>query len=162
MFSLMHPIRLLNVLDIMESVARNTRLKLIGEDIKTNFIKGHRLGTVHADPGQMEQVLMNLCVNSRDAMPQGGYLTIETENVLITEEYTKTHLFARKGRYVLVTLSDNGCGMNEETRNRIFEPFFTTKDVDRGTGLGLASVFGIINQHHGYINVYLFLPRCTR
>ncbi len=128
--------------------------RVIGEDIKTNFIKGHRLGTVHADPGQMEQVLMNLCVNSRDAMPQGGYLTIETENVLITEEYTKTHLFARKGRYVLVTLSDNGCGMNEETRNRIFEPFFTTKDVDKGSGLGLASVFGIINQHHGYINVY--------
>ncbi|NOQ23653.1 MAG: PAS domain S-box protein [Candidatus Aegiribacteria sp.] len=129
--------------------------RVIGEDIKINFIKkGHRLGTVHADPGQIEQVLVNLCVNSRDAMPQGGYLTIETENVLITEEYTKAHLFASKGRYVLVTLSDNGCGMNEGTRNRIFEPFFTTKDADRGSGLGLATAFGIINQHEGYINVY--------
>jgi len=128
--------------------------RIIGEHIAFEFIPGHNLGRVHADTGQIEQVIINLCINARDAMPEGGKLLIETSNVFINGEYCDSHLEAQPGRYVLLCITDNGVGMNKETQERIFDPFFTTKDVDQGTGLGLSTVYGIIRQHGGTINVY--------
>jgi len=139
--------------DVIENVSKMLR-RVIGEDVQLHFIPGHRLGTVHADRGQMEQVLMNLCVNARDAMPDGGSLTIETENVVFDSEYCETHTWAVPGRHVLLSVTDTGCGMSAETQARIFEPFFTTKEVGKGTGLGLATVYGIIRQHQGMIQLY--------
>jgi CheY-like chemotaxis protein len=106
------------------------------------------------DPGQFEQVITNLCVNARDAMPGGGRLTIETEVVLINGEYQRQHPWARAGRYVLVSVSDTGGGMDEPTRRRAFEPFFTTKGDSGGTGLGLAMVDGTVRQHGGLVHLY--------
>ncbi|MCK4506184.1 MAG: PAS domain S-box protein [Candidatus Aegiribacteria sp.] len=143
----------INLNDLIGNLLKMLR-RVIGEDIELKFNQGHRLGTVHADPVQIEQVIMNLCVNARDAMPNCGNLTIETENVLITEDYCSTHPSTQQGRYVLLAITDSGCGMNEETRNRIFEPFFTTKTVGKGSGLGLSTAHGIVNQHDGFINVY--------
>ncbi len=128
--------------------------RVIGEQVELSFISGHNLGSILADTGQIEQVIMNLCVNARDAMPKGGRITIETENVVIDERYRETHPWATVGRYVLLSVTDEGCGMDKETVSHIFEPFFTTKDVGRGTGLGLATVYGIVKQHEGLIHVY--------
>ena len=143
----------LDINDLIDGLLKMVR-RVIGEDIQLEFLSGQRLGTVHADPGQVEQVLMNLCINARDAMPDGGTLTIETENVLINGEYCDTHAWAREGRYILISVTDTGQGMNEETASRAFEPFFTTKEVGKGTGLGLATVYGIVKQHDGMVNVY--------
>jgi two-component system, cell cycle sensor histidine kinase and response regulator CckA len=128
--------------------------RLIGEDIDLVTNSPHDIGMIHADPAKIEQVILNLAVNARDALPQGGKLTIETANVDFEEDYIKGHSMAKAGSYVMLAISDNGIGMDAETQARIFEPFFTTKKKGKGTGLGLATVYGIVKQSSGFIWVY--------
>jgi two-component system, cell cycle sensor histidine kinase and response regulator CckA len=122
--------------------------------IRIELKLGENLATINADPIQMEQILMNLAVNARDAMPEGGRLVIQTENAILDEEWSSTHLEAKPGHYVLLTVSDTGSGMSKETQAHIFDPFFTTKRPGEGTGLGLAMVYGIVKQHDGFISCY--------
>jgi len=128
--------------------------RLIGEEIKFDTKLDPELKKIKADPGQIEQVLVNLVANGRDAMPHGGTLTIETANFVVDREYTSKILALLAGSYVMLAVSDTGCGMSSETKARIFEPFFTTKDKGRGTGLGLSTVYGIVKQSGGNICVY--------
>jgi len=128
--------------------------RIIGDDIRLVRRLTSDPLVVQADPGQLEQVLMNLCVNARDAMPEGGEVAVLTERVSIDEEFCVTHPWARPGEYARLTVSDTGTGMDFATQARIFEPFFTTKELGRGTGLGLAVVYGIVKQHGGLIHVY--------
>jgi len=127
--------------------------RLIGEHIEVCFTPAPNLENVRADRSQMEQVLLNLCVNSRDAMPKGGRIDIKSENVVIAEDFLENHAWVRRGRYICLTVLDGGEGMDKEIVTRIFEPFFTTKAKDKGTGLGLAMVYGIIKQHEGMVHV---------
>lgn len=128
--------------------------RVIGEDIKIKLVLSPGLRNSSVDPGQLEQVMMNLAVNARDAMPKGGDLTISTENVIIDEEYCQLITDAKPGDFVRLSIQDSGIGMSEEIQKHLFEPFFTTKGLGKGTGLGLSVVYGIIRQHDGWINAY--------
>lgn len=142
--------------DLNEIAARVEKFlrRVIGEDLSFTVRPADAGLPVLADSHQMEQALMNLATNARDAMPEGGAFTIQAEKVKLNEDFTKAHGYGKPGAYALLTVSDTGQGMDEKTRQRIFEPFFTTKEVGKGTGLGLAVVYGIIKQHDGFINVY--------
>jgi PAS domain S-box-containing protein len=160
--------KLITIEDVV-ATAEKMLQRLIGEDVELVAVLNEDPATVKIDPGQLEQVIMNLAVNARDAMPDGGKLTLETSSVELNEAYARTHWPATSGRFALLAVSDTGMGMTEQTRARIFEPFFTTKEVGKGTGLGLATVYGIVKQSGGFIWVYsepgqgttfkIYLPR---
>jgi PAS domain S-box-containing protein len=144
------------VLDLNEVVTKMDKMlrPLLGEDIELLIVQPPDLGRVKADPGQIEQVMLNLAVNARDAMPGGGKLTLETANIDLDESYALNHAEVTTGPYVLLAVSDTGCGMDAETQSHLFEPFFTTKEKGKGTGLGLATSYGIIQQSGGYLWFY--------
>jgi two-component system, cell cycle sensor histidine kinase and response regulator CckA len=159
------------ILDLNEVVQNVTTMlqRLVGEDVAISFRPTVPIGSVHADPGQIEQVLMNLVVNARDAMPRGGEIIIETGHAELDEHYVSQHPGSHAGQHVVLAVSDTGCGMDEKIKSQIFEPFFTTKGIGQGTGLGLSTVYGIVKQATGTIFVYsepgkgttfkIYLPR---
>jgi two-component system cell cycle sensor histidine kinase/response regulator CckA len=144
------------VLDITEVIQNTINMlrRMVSEDIDLEFRPMSPIGSIKADPGQVEQILMNLVVNARDAMPTGGRIIIEATNGELDEHYVLLHPGSRVGQYVVLAISDTGCGMDENTKSKIFEPFFTTKPAGQGTGLGLATVYGIVKQSDGHIMVY--------
>ena len=152
--------KLLDLKRVVNELAKMLE-RLIGDDIELNIVSGAPLSAVKADQGQIEQALMNLVINGRDAMPKGGKLTIEIANVFLDEAYARQHAEVRPGNYVMMAVSDTGVGMDAETQARIFEPFFTTKELGKGTGLGLATVYGVVKQNGGWIWVYSELGRGT-
>jgi PAS domain S-box-containing protein len=160
--------KILNVQSVVAEMEKILR-RLIGEDIQLETSSAPDLGLVKADRSQIEQVILNLAVNARDAMPQGGRLTIETANVELDSSYSHPPAVLSPGKYVMLAVTDNGCGMDAETQAHVFEPFFTTKEKGKGTGLGLATVYGVVKQSGGYVWVYsepgrgtsfkIYLPR---
>ncbi len=144
------------VLNINDTIGRMLGMlrRLIGEDIDLAWLPGRNPGKIKIDPSQMDQILANLVVNARDAIAGVGKLTIETAAVSMDEAYCAAHAYAKQGDYVLLAVSDSGCGMHRETLDQVFEPFFTTKTMGRGTGLGLSTVYGIVKQNRGFINAY--------
>jgi PAS domain S-box-containing protein len=163
----------LKVINLNTIVKRSQTMlaRLIGEDLELKCILAEDLWPTKADPAQIDQILVNLAVNSRDAMPDGGKLTIETANVTMDEEFCQNHVGARPGEFIMLMVSDTGCGMAKEVLDKIFEPFFTTKEQGKGTGLGLSMVYGIVKQHEGFVFVSseprrgttftVYLPRAT-
>ncbi|MFZ3216343.1 MAG: PAS domain S-box protein [Candidatus Acidiferrales bacterium] len=145
--------KVLNIQSVVGEMEKILR-RLIGEDVQLETSSAPDLGLVKADRSQIEQVILNLAVNARDAMPEGGRLTIETANVDLDESFSHTPVVLSPGPYVMLAVTDNGCGMDAETQAHIFEPFFTTKEKGKGTGLGLATVYGIVKQSGGYVWVY--------
>lgn len=156
---LIHPVSL-NLNSVASGLEKMLR-RILREDIEFVQVLSPDLGPIMADPGQVEQVLMNLVVNARDAMPDGGRITVETDNVRLDEEYCRSHVGLKPGLFVRLSVSDTGQGMDETTRQRVFEPFFTTKDKGKGTGLGLSTVYGIVTQCGGSIHVYSELGHGT-
>lgn len=144
------------VIDLNETLADMLRMlqRLIGEEIELSWIPGKEVWPVLIDPSQIDQALVNMCVNARDSIPGVGKITIETANVVFDRAYCEAHSDCEPGDYVQLAISDTGCGMDKETLAKVFEPFFTTKEVGKGTGLGLAMVYGVIKQNDGFINVY--------
>jgi CheY-like chemotaxis protein len=144
------------VLDLNETVEgmHNMLRRLIGEDIDLAWRPGSNLGPIFIDPSQVDQILANLCVNARDAIADTGKITIETDSACFDEAYCTDHAYFVPGEFVMLAVSDDGCGMDPETLGVVFEPFFTTKELGKGTGLGLATVYGIVKQNNGFINVY--------
>ena len=143
-------------LDLNELIGNLLKMlrRLIGENINLTFVSSDSLSPIYADPNQVEQILTNLCVNARDAMPDGGQIRIETRDVRLSADYGKLHAWARSGHFVMIGVTDTGAGMEKEVLQKIFDPFFTTKEVGKGTGLGLAMVYGLVKQHQGCIHVY--------
>jgi PAS domain S-box-containing protein len=160
--------RVLNLNTLVERLQKMLT-RLLGEDIELRAVLSESLGQVRVDPGQVEQVIVNLAVNARDAMPDGGSLTLETANVTLDQAFCRDRSLSQPGEFVMLAVSDNGCGMDEETKSHLFEPFFTTKEQGKGTGLGLATVYGVVTQNKGAIDVYsepnrgtsfkIYLPR---
>ena len=149
------------VLNLNNVIAETEKMlkRLIGEHIEFRTVLDPTLGSVKADPGEIEQIIMNLACNARDAMPEGGKLVIETINAELDDGYAVQHPPFISGRYVLLAVTDTGTGISAETKSHIFEPFFTTKEVGKGTGLGLSTVYGVVQQSGGYIWVYSELGR---
>jgi CheY-like chemotaxis protein len=151
------------LLDLNESVEGMLKMlrRLIGEDIDIAWHPGEHLWPVFMDPSQLNQIIVNLCVNARDAIKNVGKITIETNTKSFDDEYCAEHVGFRPGDYIMVAVSDDGCGMDIDLQSHIFEPFFTTKEMGKGTGLGLATVYGIVKQNNGFINVYSELGQGT-
>jgi signal transduction histidine kinase len=152
--------RVVNTKELVRSIQKMLE-RVIGEDIELRTLIDPFTGNFMADPGKMEQVLLNLAVNARDAMPSGGKLIIETTNRTFDEGYVRHHPGSKTGEYVRIAVSDTGIGMDQETLSHVYEPFFTTKGIGKGTGLGMSTVYGIVKQSDGYINCYSEMGKGT-